>query len=722
MKKLLCFSMIFLMSCGVDDINKFAYKLRNQVQDDAKESLESKSATAKFNLKEQAAADLAGHNVKIALPYFETNATEMNASVKAALIKANNRLDTLASKKGDLTFDNTISELDDIYFELNNVWNRIYLIGSTSNNKQMREASQKLNQELSQWSVETSSRKDIYKVIKSYSDKSQVEAKADAQKLKVETMKSFEKQGFNLSDEKQLELKNLKIELEKLTSEIQKNISESGKKEIFFKIEELKGLSAGQLENLTKVDEKTYKANVGVTYQMYSVLKYASLEKTRKKAFIARNSRAKENASIIESVLKLRSKISSLLGYNSWADYVIEDKMAKTGAAALNFVDDLITKLDKKYIAELEVLRKYKVKQTNNTSAQIHAWDIRYFQKFEEQRLQINMEELKQYFPYEQTLTGMFDLFEELFELNIEIIDAPYKWDELLQLVKISDASSGAPLGYLYLDMHPRPEQDKYGHFAMFTLAQSKILKDGKSSRPVVSLVCNFPEGRNGKPALLTFDHVETLFHEFGHALHSIVSHTTYGSHSGTSVPRDFVEAPSQMLEYFLKDKNVLDRFAKSYITGEKFPADALKKIEALNLATVATFYRRQLAFGKMDLMMHQNAKSQDEGIVDFTNGVLKEVYLDFGEETGFINNFGHLFGGYDAGYYGYAWADSLAADLASKFEQSSLGFLDKEIGMKLREEIYQVGSSQDINKSIVNYLDRAPQSDAFMRKLGLDL
>ncbi len=722
MKNYLIFSMLLLVSCGSDNLNKLIDGLKESAKDDTKVSVEAKSATAKFNVTEQAKADRAGHKVKIGLPYFETNATEMKLSVEAALKVANKKLDILAAQTENLTFKNTIAQLDDIYFDLHNVWNRIYLMGSTSNDKAMREISQKLNQKLSEWSVETSSRKDIYNVIKKYSKNSQIEKSAEAQKLKIETMRSFEKQGFNLSEEKQLELKNLKKELEKLTSDIQKNISESGKKEIFFAADKLTGLSKEQLENLIKVDNDTYKAQVGVTYQMYTVLKYASLEETRKKSFIARNSRAQENSLIIETVLKLRKKIATLLGYNSWADYVIEDKMAKTGANALDFVDDLITKLDKKYKAELEVLRKYKVEQTQDTSASIHAWDIRYFQKFEEQRLQIDMEALKQYFPYQQTLIGMFDLFEELFELKIEIIEAPYKWDPLLQLVKISDAKSGSPLGFLYLDMHPRPDQDKYGHFAMFTIQQSKMLENGKSSRPVVSLVCNFPEGKNGKPALLTFDHVETLFHEFGHALHSIVSQTTFASHSGTSVPRDFVEAPSQMLEYFLKDKNVLDRFAKSYITGEKFPADALKKIEALNLATVATFYRRQLAFGKMDLLMHQGEKSPNEGIVDFTNRVLKEVYLDFGEETGFINNFGHLFGGYDAGYYGYAWADSLAADLASKFEQSSLGFLDKTIGMKLRQQIYQVGSSRDINDSIKNYLDREPQSDAFMRKLGLDL
>lgn len=714
--------MIFLISCGSDGLNKFASKLKDKATEDTKVSIEAKSATAKFNAKEQAKADLAGHNVKIALPYFETNATEMYASVKAAIKKADLRLAKLAARDQGLTFDNTIKELDDIYFDLNNVWHRIYLMGSTSNEKTMREASQKLNQSLSEWSVETSSRKDIYQVIKAYSDRSKEELPADAKKLKDETLRSFEKQGFKLSEEKQLELKKLKKELEKLTSGIQKNISESGKKEIVFSKDELKGMSQSQLENLVKVDDDTFKANVGVTYQMYSVLKYAPIESTRKKAFVARNSRAQENAPIIETVLKLRKKIAALLGYKTWADYVIEDKMAKTGSRALEFVNDLIKKLDKKYKSELKVLKEYKVKKTQDANAKINAWDIRYFQKFEEQRLQIDMEELKQYFPYKQTLSGMFDLFEELFKLKIEIIEAPYKWDKLLQLVKISDRVSGSPLGYLYLDMHPRPEQEKYGHFAMFTIQKSKELDDKRSSRPVVSLVCNFPEGKNGKPALLTFDHVETLFHEFGHALHAIVSKTKFASHSGTSVARDFVEAPSQMLEYFLKDKNVLDRFAKSYISGKKFPADALKKIDALNLATIATFYRRQLAFGKMDLLMHQNQKSSNDGIVDFTNDVLKDVYIDFGAETGFINNFGHLFGGYDAGYYGYAWADSLAADLASKFEQSPLGFLDIEIGGNLRREIYQVGSSRDINISIFNYLGRAPQSDAFMRKLGLGL
>ena len=332
------------------------------------------------------------------------------------------------------------------------------------------------------------------------------------------------------------------------------------------------------------------------------------------------------------------------------------------------------------------------------------------------------MSALKKYFSYDSTLNGMFKVFERIFKIEIEFVEAPYTWEEKVKLIRISDAVTKKALGFLYLDMFPRPQTEKYGHFAMFTIRSGKLLANGMYRRPVAALICNFPLPQGDKPSLLDFGQVETLFHEFGHALHGIVTEAKFAQFAGTRVARDFVEAPSQMLESWVNDKDVLDTFAVNYEdASDKFPADALVKIKKASLATIGMHYRRQLAFGKMDLMLHQNIGAQQEiNTATYTNQVLEDVYLAFPEDTAMVNSFGHLWGGYDAGYYGYAWADNLSADMASMFEDAPDKFLDIEMGMKLRREIYQTGSSRDITTSIESFLGRESNSEAFLKKLGI--
>jgi thimet oligopeptidase len=332
----------------------------------------------------------------------------------------------------------------------------------------------------------------------------------------------------------------------------------------------------------------------------------------------------------------------------------------------------------------------------------------------------VDAEQLRVYFPYERVLEGLFAIYQHIFDLKFERVDPPYKWIGDLQFYTVSDAKTGQPLGLFYLDMFPR--DGKYNHFAQFGIIEGKLLPDGKYQRPVCALICNFPPPQPDKPSLMSHDEVETIFHEFGHAMHTILTQAKYSRFSGTSVPQDFVEAPSQMLENWPWDKKVLDSFAADYRDpNKKIPQAVLNQLQASRLATEGTFYRRQLSFGLTDLALHTqiHATNADE-VLPLSNEILSEVFLAVPPETAFVAYFGHIIG-YGAGYYGYAWADAIAADMATVFENSPDGYFDQKAGMRLRREIYQVGDSRDINVSIEKFLGRPRSNEPFLKKIGVE-
>jgi len=288
-----------------------------------------------------------------------------------------------------------------------------------------------------------------------------------------------------------------------------------------------------------------------------------------------------------------------------------------------------------------------------------------------------------------------------------------------LKLFAVIDRKTQEPLGLLYMDLFPRP--GKFTHFANFPIVDGKLWPNGVYARPTTALLCNFPPPGPDGPALMTHEEVITIFHEFGHAMHAILTQAKDVRFSGTNVPTDFVEAPSQMLEYFAWDKSVLDGFAADYRDPtRKIPADTLAQMRRADLATKGSFYRRQLSLGILDLRLHDNlTPDQWAHLNDFSNRILGEVFLPPDPDTALIASWGHLVG-YDAGYYGYAWADAIAADMASVFEEAPGGYLDEGVGNRLRNEIYARGNSRDITFSIERFLGRKQSVEPFLKKVGL--
>jgi thimet oligopeptidase len=666
-------------------------------------------------------AQAARFHALISLPQLESTPAALNDSVSNTIARANAALDKLAARPpAQLTFDNTLRALDDLSYEASTTANRVGLIKDTSTNAALRDAATDATKVLSEWAVGLDYREDVYKAVKAFAD-TQSRLAGEDRKLLDETLRDYRRAGLSLPKPERDEVERLRKELTRLMTDFESNITKV-QKPVQFTRAELEGVPESFLNQSglkTGDDEFTLKANI--TFHYTTVMENAKKEATRRKFMIIHDNLAREdNVPLLQKIVELRDRIAHKLGYASWADYQIEPKMAKNAATARKFCEDLRSGLQPKFDAELEEFRKLKARETGDPNAKIQVWDWRYYSNLlKKEKYTVDAEALRVYFPYDKTLAGMFNVYQTIFGLKFQRVEPPARWCDDLQLFAVSDAQTGEPLGLFYLDMFPR--EGKYNHFAQFPIIEGKLLPNGTYQRPTVALVCNFPPPAPDRPSLLSHQEVETVFHEFGHAMHSILTRARYGRFAGTSVPRDFVEAPSQMLENWVWDKKVLDSFAADYRDpSKKIPAEIMSRLKEAKLATIGTYYRRQLSFALLDLALHTDVKDgSGKDCVKVANDVLSNVFLPVPPDTAFVAFFGHLMG-YDAGYYGYAWADAIAADMATVFEKSPQGYFDANAGRRLRNEIYAVGDSRDANVSIEKFLGRPRSIDPFLKKIGI--
>lgn len=655
------------------------------------------------------------------LPVFETTPESVRHSMSNALARGNAELDRIGSlNRSQVTFDNTIRALDDLTYDVLTTANRIYLLKETSENAAVRDAGTEMIKWYEEWTVSLDYREDVYAAVRAFSD-TKPRLQGEDKKLFEEILRDYRRAGLHLNKSERTEVEQLRKKLTGLTTDFDANITKV-QKPVVFSLEELESVPESFLNQpKIKTGDNQYTIMANVTFHFVTVMENAKREATRRRLKTERYSLATDqNSPLLQQIVELRDEIARKLGYPTWADYQIEVKMAKTARRAREFVQELSAKLQPKFDQELAEFRRLKVEETGNSNARIELWDWRYYSnELKKRKYDVDAEQLRVYFPYQRVLEGMFDIYERLFQLRVSELDAPYKWTESLKLYVVEDARSGEPLGALYMDMFPR--EGKYNHFAQFGIIEGKLRRDGQYQRPVAALICNFPPPQANQPSLLSHNEVETLFHEFGHALHTIMTRAHYARFSGTSVPRDFVEAPSQMLENWVWDKKMLDGFAGDYRNPtKKIPDQILSKLKEAKLATVATFYRRQLSMAMLDLALHTEVRSgSGTNVIDLSNRMLNEHFLPVPEGTAMAAYFGHLTG-YDAGYYGYAWADAIAADMATVFEQSKRGYFDETIGLRLRNEIYAPGGSRDAEISIRRFLGREQSLDAFLETLGM--
>lgn len=658
----------------------------------------------------------------ISIPPFETTAEAVTASAAQAISDGNAALDRLGKlDPKTVTFENTMKALDYLTYQTGRTQSRLEIIKNASPAEAMRSAATEGIKKLDDWSVSVNYRQDVYNTMKAFAE-TKPRLEGENARLFDQTMRDYRRAGLELPKQQQKEIEDLFQELSKLETDFQNNIRDNHSF-VRFTRSELAGVPQDLLDQKgvkTGADQYTIDANV--TFQVIGVEDNCLVEATRKKLYIARDSRVEEkNVPLMTKIVGVRDTLARKLGYASWADYRIEPMMAKDSATALKFLNDLNAGLQPKFDAELVELKKLKAAATGDKSPEINTWDWRYYsEKLHQQKFDIDEEALRVYFPYQKVLQGMFNIYQTIFNIKIEQITCPYKWVDDLRLYAVSDAKTAEPLGLFYLDMFPR--EGKYNHFAQFGIIEGVRLPDGTYQRPTVALICNFPPPTGDKPSLMSHDDVVTIFHEFGHGMHSILTRAAFGRFSGTNVPRDFVEAPSQMLEYWGWDKQVLDSFAADYRDpSRKIPTEILDKLRDSERATIGNFYRRQIAFALLDLAIHGPSKEgETKDVVKISNDILSKVFYPVVPGTAAIASFDHLCGGYDAGYYGYAWADAIAADMATVFQKAPKRFFDPEAGARLRDDIYSKGDSRDVNISIEEFLGRPRSIEPFLQKLGI--
>ncbi len=664
----------------------------------------------------------AKHHASLELVTYPKTVDEVRAQADAAIQQADAAIAALvAQDAAHRTFANTFAAVDAITAKVGDLNAQLGTVAQSNQDAAVRDAANEATVKLAGWAVGVTYREDLYQVLKAVAD-AKPKLGAEEQRLVDFTMRYYRRAGLSLPPAERAEVEKLQKELAALNTEFAVNINQA-RAPIDFTAEKLAGVPPSFLESPgVKQPDGTYRVMANVTWHAVAIAESASNAETRRRVSVARNNLAREkNVDALKKLVALRGEIARRLGYASWADYQIETRMAKNGATAVKFEENLVGGLQPKFAQEIETLRALKAQDTGKADAQLESWDITYYtNKLMKERYAVDREALRVFFPYQKTLEGMFAIYQKIFGLKFTEVQAPYVWADGVQLYVVQDSTSGEVLGAFYLDMFPR--EGKFNHFACFQQKLGGVLADGRYDLPIEALLCNFPAPSADKPSLLKHDDVVTLFHEFGHVMHGILSRSRFVALTGFAVPQDFVEAPSQMLENWVWDKAVLDTFAADYrYPSKKIPAETIAALEAARQATEGYATRRQLAFGLIDLNLHARptAETKDVDVVKVGNETLARVTIAPPADTAFVAYFGHL-AGYDAGYYGYMWAKVLALDMASAFKHAPGGFFDEQVGRRLRKEIYAIAHTRDANESVEKFLGRAPTQDAFLDYVGI--
>ncbi|MBI4051494.1 MAG: Zn-dependent oligopeptidase, partial [Elusimicrobia bacterium] len=566
-----------------------------------------------------------------------------------------------------------------------------------------------------QYGVEVYAREDIYNAVKAPAAKKPALQGEDA-KLLEKVLLDFKRNGLELPGEKREKVKEMKKRLVDLELTFQKNISES---KDFLEVtkDQLAGIPEDFVSRLSTTSDGHY--IVTLDYPDYfPFIENAKDEEARRQLEFKFNNRGSTtNVRLLEEAVSLRHDIANLLGYPTHAHYVLEERMAKTPERVMDFLNRIQRKLKVKGKEELSERLNLKRKEVGWEKAKkLYAWDWRYYNnQLKKLKYEIDQEKIKEYFPLETVIGGMLDVYQRLLNVKFQQMTEGDTWHPDVQLYEVQDAKTGVSIGRFYMDLFPR--EGKYKHAAAFDLVKAHILPDGTYQKPVSAIVANFNKPTPDRPSLLKHDEVETLFHEFGHIMHQVLTKAKYGRFSGTSVARDFVEAPSQMLENWVWDAEVLKSLSGHYQDQtKKLPDDLLKRmIDAKNMDS-GVKYLRQLFFAMLDMEYHKSAKA------DTT-----QVYAKLMEEISLIPmspgthpqaSFGHLMGGYDVGYYGYMWSEVYSADMFSKFEEK--GIMNPDLGRRYRELILEPGRSLDEGDQLKKFLGREPNEKAFLKSIGL--
>lgn len=647
--------------------------------------------------------------------HFNYQAQDLAPAEAEARVKLEKDLAALiAIPQEERTFENTIMGYERAFDNYGNALGMSGFLSYVSTDKQFRDAANDLQMQISQYMVDVATRRDVYKAIREYTDTNPRLDPVQA-KLVKEMLIGFKNSGMDLNDADLEKFKALNKEKAEYIIKFDKNIQEY-KDPLAVTQEQLRGLGEDYIQKLSKTDDGKYL--VTLDYPDYvPFMQNADDEQARKELEFKFNRRGgQENVELLEKTLTLRREIARLLGYKNHAELRLEDRMAKNPKTVMAFLKDLQKKLKPLGKKEDKEMIAYKNSKTGKNSRTLYSWESGYWSnKFRKENLELDSEKIKEYFPSQVVIDGMLDLFGGVFGITFEPVDIPV-WHPDVKAFKIKDKASGELVAYFYMDLYPR--EGKYKHAACFGLVEGEEKQDGTYQIPFVAIVSNLNKPSGDTPSLLKHSEVETLFHEFGHVLHNALTKAKYSAFSGTSVSWDFVEAPSQMLERWAWDPQVLKKISKHYKTGEALPDDLIKRMIAAKNFGAGGMYLRQDFFAQYDMSLHTADTTPDTTKLYFE--LTKKIRgLPLTKGTIPQASFGHIMGGYDAGYYGYLWSEVIAEDFFGEFKKN--GIFNPETGLKFRREILEKGGTLDEEKMVENFLGRPADNKPFLKSIGLE-
>lgn len=647
--------------------------------------------------------------------HFNYQAQDLAPAEAEARVKLEKDLAALiAIPQAERTFENTIMGYERAFDNYGNALGMSGFLSYVSTDKKFRDAANDLQMQISQYMVDVATRRDVYKAIREYTDTNPRLDPVQA-KLVKEMLIGFKNSGMDLNDADLEKFKALNKEKAEYIIKFDKNIQEY-KDPLAVTQEQLRGLGEDYIKKLSKTDDGKYL--VTLDYPDYvPFMQNADDEQARKELEFKFNRRGgQENVELLEKTLTLRREIAHLLGYKNHAELRLEDRMAKNPKTVMAFLKDLQKKLKPLGKKEDKEMIAYKNSKTGKNSRTLYSWESGYWSnKFRKENLELDSEKIKEYFPSQIVIDGMLDLFGGVFGITFEPVDIPV-WHPDVKAFKIKDKASGELVAYFYMDLYPR--EGKYKHAACFGLVEGEEKQDGTYQIPFVAIVANLNKPSGDTPSLLKHSEVETLFHEFGHVLHNALTKAKYSAFSGTSVSWDFVEAPSQMLERWAWDPQVLKKISKHYKTGEALPDDLIKRMIAAKNFGAGGMYLRQDFFAQYDMTLHTADTTPDTTKLYFE--LTKKIRgLPLTKGTIPQASFGHIMGGYDAGYYGYLWSEVIAEDFFGEFKKN--GIFNPETGLKFRREILEKGGTLDEEKMVENFLGRPADNKPFLKSIGLE-
>jgi len=573
------------------------------------------------------------------------------------------------------------------------------------------------------WVDHVMSNKALYNAFMAYESQNKYESLSAQQRYFVnDMMDTFKREGLGLDDETLAQVNTLRKELAALSADFDRNIAQDNRT-ISVSKQDLDGLDNDFINTLRRTEDGLY--ILGIDYPTYfKVMENCAVAETRKKLYTAFQNRAYPvNDALLKEIIVKRDELAQLLGYIDFAHCDIDDQMAHTPEKAHAFIMDLVQKAFAKTKAEITLLTQTLPPSVElSADGKVQPWDWAYLEN-NYKKTHFNLDEAKiaEYFPMENTIDELLDIYRQFFSIQFQEVAAPGLWHEDVSAIRVLN-KNGELLGTLILDLYPRA--NKYSHAAHSTIIPASY-KNGNRIPDISIVMANFTKATSNKPSLLKRDEVKTFFHEFGHALHAILGATEVASLSGTHTKRDFVELPSQMLEEWLHDKDILKKVSGHYLTGEPLPDEIIDTIINLKNLTTGYFVTRQAYLSSMALSCFglSSAKASGEKENKDPYVIMKELYttmlpyIEFNNNNHFYASFGHLTG-YGAKYYGYLWSKVFALDMFATIKK--YGLLNPEIGQKYIDEVLSKGGAQNPNELLYNFLGREPNAQAFLQEMGL--